>query len=247
MKNIKEKGFALILSLVLLLAMSLMGGALILISSEDHKSNNIVDVNQQTFYVAEMALSEGERYLQNQLEGPWRPDGTRDLIAANLPTNLATDFDGVMTSMPVESPPILAVNDRICRNSFGDMTSMPVESPPILAVNDRICRNSFGDLPDTLRVIVAQSWNFGTFLTDSNIPTGDDQDYLNNFYYEYFITRLGAANFKGAGSSAKRGSGGLGSGKNGMAYRVYGCGIYNDTVNTETVVTLESIVILPLS
>ena len=224
MKNIKEKGFALILSLVLLLAMSLMGGALILISSEDHKSNNIVDVDQQTFYVAEMALSEGERYLQNQLAGPWRPDGTRDLIAANLPTNLEPDF-------------------------FGDMTSMPVESPPILAVNDRICRNSFGDLPDTLRVIVAQSWNFGTFLTDSNIPTGDDleQAYLNNFYYEYFITRLGAANFKGAGSSAKRGSGGLGSGKNGMAYRVYGCGIYNDTVNSVTVVTLESIVILPLS
>ena len=219
MKNIKEKGFALILSLVLLLAMSLMGGALILISSEDHKSNNIVDVGQQTFYVAEMALSEGERYLQNQLAGPWQPDGTRDLIAANLPTNLEPDF-------------------------FGDMTSM---DPPIPAVNDRICRNSFGDLPDTLRVIVAQSWNFGTFLTDSNIPTGDDQDYLNNFYYEYFITRLGAANFKGAGSSAKRGSGGLGSGKNGMAYRVYGCGIYNDTVNSVTVVTLESIVILPLS
>ncbi len=223
MKNIKEKGFALILSLVLLLAMSLMGGALILISSEDHKSNNIVDVGQQTFYVAEMALSEGERYLQNQLAGPWQPDGTRDLIAANLPTNLEPDF-------------------------FGDMTSMPEESPPP-AVNDRICRNSFGDLPDTLRVIVAQSWNFGTFLTDSNIPTGDDleQAYLNNFYYEYFITRLGAANFKGAGSSAKRGSGGLGSGKNGMAYRVYGCGIYNDTVNSVTVVTLESIVILPLS
>ena len=222
MKNIKEKGFALILSLVLLLAMSLMGGALILISSEDHKSNNIVDVGQQTFYVAEMALSEGERYLQNQLAGPWQADGTRDLIAANLPTNLEPDF-------------------------FGDMTSMPVESPPIS--NDRICRNSFGDLPDILRVIVAQSWNFGTFLTDSNIPTGDDleQDYLNNFYYEYFITRLGAANFKGAGSSAKRGSGGLGSGKNGMAYRVYGCGIYNDTVNSVTVVTLESIVILPLS
>ena len=71
MKNIKERGFALILSLVLLLAMSLMGGALILITSEDHKSNNLVDVNQQTFYVAEMALLEGERYLTNQYNGPW--------------------------------------------------------------------------------------------------------------------------------------------------------------------------------
>ena len=221
MKNIKEKGFALILSLVLLLAMSLMGGALILISSEDHKSNNIVDVDQQTFYVAEMALSEGERYLQNQLAGPWKADGTRDLALANLPTNLGTDFAGDMTSMPI--------------------------NPPTPANNATICKDSFSDLPNDLKVIVAESWNFGTFLTDSNIPTGDDQDYLNNFYYEYFITRLGAANFKGAGSSAKRGSGGLGSGKNGMAYRVYGCGIYNDTVNSVTVVTLESIVILPLS
>jgi hypothetical protein len=35
-----EKGFAMVLSLVLLLAMSLMGGALILISSNDHQSNN---------------------------------------------------------------------------------------------------------------------------------------------------------------------------------------------------------------
>ena len=67
MKNIKEKGFALILSLVLLLAMSLMGGSLILITSEDHKSNNLVDVEQQAFHVAEMALLEGERYLTNEL------------------------------------------------------------------------------------------------------------------------------------------------------------------------------------
>ena len=222
MKNIKEKGFALILSLVLLLAMSLMGGALILITSEDHKSNNLVDINQQTFYVAEMALSEGERYLKNQLEGPWKADGTRDQASAKLPINLAAMFNGVMTSMPITNPPTLANNATICKNSFSD-------------------------LPDTFKVIVAGSWNFGTFLTDSNIPTGNDQTYLNNFYYEYFITRLGAANFKGAGSSAKRGSGGLGSGKNGMAYRVYGCGIYNDTVNSVTVVTLESIVILPLS
>ena len=70
MKNIKEKGFALILSLVLLIAMSLMGGSLILITSEDHKSNNLVDVEQQAFHVAEMALLEGERYLANQYQGP---------------------------------------------------------------------------------------------------------------------------------------------------------------------------------
>ena len=214
MKNKKEKGFALILSLVLLLAMSLMGGALILITSEDHKSNNLVDVNQQTFYVAEMALLEGERYLTNQYNGPWSTTThTRQTNLRNLPQNDAAVFNGTMTP-----------------NN-----------------NDQICRNSFSDLPNDMSVTVAESFNFGTFLENSNIPTGNDQVFLNNFFYEYFITRIGAANFRSAGSSAKRGSGGSGSGKNGMAYRVYGCGIYADpNSDNQTVVTLESVVILPL-
>ena len=41
MINKQEKGFAIVLSLVLLMAMTLMGGALIVISAGDHKSNNI--------------------------------------------------------------------------------------------------------------------------------------------------------------------------------------------------------------
>ena len=40
MRKKNEKGFALVLSLVLLMAMSLMGGALIVISASDHQSNN---------------------------------------------------------------------------------------------------------------------------------------------------------------------------------------------------------------
>ena len=217
MKNIKEKGFALILSLVLLLAMSLMGGALILITSEDHKSNNLVDVNQQTFYVAEMALLEGERYLTNQYQGPWdTATHARNISAANLPVNDAANFNGLMTPN----------------------------------TNGEICTNSFNDLPVDLKVTVAESWNFGDFIANSGIPTTTvDQDFLDDFFYEYFVTRLGEANFRGAGSSSKRGSGGVGSGKDGMAFRIYGCGIYNPEPGStnQTVVTLESVVILPLS
>ena len=40
MKKNNSKGFALVLSLVLLLAMSLMGGGLIVIASSDHQGNN---------------------------------------------------------------------------------------------------------------------------------------------------------------------------------------------------------------
>jgi hypothetical protein len=127
------------------------------------------------------------------------------------------------------------------------------------STNGIICRNSFRNLPNNLQVIDLEpataavseglSFNFGAFLAASSIPTGNDQAFLNNFHYEYFITRLGAAKFRGAGSSAKRGSGGSGSGKNGMAFRIYGCGIYNPDQNAEnqTVVTLESVVILPSS
>ena len=230
MKNIKEKGFALILSLVLLLAMSLMGGSLILITSEDHKSNNLVDIEQQAFHVAEMALQEGETYLTNEYQGPLEWDaGTqtaiRNLALRNLPINLNTAFIGTMAP---------STNGIICRNSFRNL-------PNNLQVIDLD--------PATAATSEGLSFNFGTFLANSSIPTDNDQAFLNNFHYEYFITRLGAAKFRGAGSSAKRGSGGSGSGKNGMAFRIYGCGIYNPDQNAEnqTVVTLESVVILPTS
>ena len=69
--NKNEKGFTLILSLVLLMVMSLMGGALIVISSGDHQSNNTSDQYQQAFYVAETGLLEAEKAIINQYMGPY--------------------------------------------------------------------------------------------------------------------------------------------------------------------------------
>ena len=71
MKKKTEKGFALVLSIVLLLVMSLMGGSLIVISAGDHQSNNTSDEYQQTFYVAETALLEAEKIITNKMMGPW--------------------------------------------------------------------------------------------------------------------------------------------------------------------------------
>ena len=75
------------MSLVLLMVMSLMGGALIVISASDHRSNNISDEYQQTFYVAETALFEGEKYLVNQFLGPYQSNGggKRDTSKRGLP------------------------------------------------------------------------------------------------------------------------------------------------------------------
>ena len=232
MKN--EKGFALILSLVLLMAMSLMGGALIIMSAADHKSNNSSDEYQQTFYVAETALIQGEKYILNQFLGPW-DTGTnkRDLTKRNLPDNQTKPFDGTMVRVNYDTntAPYKNYNpnaDKSCWNSFTGVD------------RDDKSKTRF-------KAVVAESWNFGKLLYDSNINRQTDKEtkkekaYLDKFYFEYFITQVGAAPFRGSGVSVKKGANN--SGNDGMAYRVYGCGI--NTGSPTLIVTLESLVILP--
>ena len=94
MKKVQEKGFALVLSLVLLLVMSLMGGSLIVIASGDHKNNNTSDQYQQAFYVAETGLMEGEKWVVDNYLGPWHKAGTaEDPYAGTVPT-----YDDLMKS-----------------------------------------------------------------------------------------------------------------------------------------------------
>ncbi len=235
-----EKGFALVLSLVLMLAMSLMGGALIVMSASDHQSNNKSDEYQQTFYVAETALLEGEKYVLNQFLGPWHPvDHKRQLDKRNLPGNQNTNFTGDM----------IKVNYDLSNKYYFDTS--------------KYCFNSFPDKPDNLKVITAQSWNFGDVIRDSfnknaSKTEKDEAERLKGYYYEYFITNIGAAPFKGSGSSVKKQAGN--SGQNGMAYRVYGCGIkaeehrFNSKNQQHSIskrskkrliVALESIIVLP--
>ena len=61
---------------------------LIVISAGDHQSNNKRDEYQQTFYIAETALIEGEKYELNQFLGPWsNSNHVRDTSKRNLPAN----------------------------------------------------------------------------------------------------------------------------------------------------------------
>ena len=233
MKNKNEKGFALVLSLVLLLVMSLMGGALIVISSGDHQSNNYSDDYQQTFYVAETAIIEGENYLKNHFLGPWNSKSKkRDLSLRKLPENKGgkstggSGFSGTMT---------LANYNK----SFGSYKN-----------TSNICFNSFHDLDkkniDNKGIVVAQSWNFGKLLRDS-FKTGasksekEEAEDLYNYYYEFFIQRIGAVPYKGYGGSIKKTQ--TDAGQNGMAYRVYGCGLNMDS--EKMVVSLESTIVFP--
>ncbi len=221
-----EKGFALVLSLVLMLVMSLMGGALIVISAGDHQSNNRSDEYQQTFYVAETALLEGERYVLNQSLGPWNiSNHQRDMSKRNLPDNTVS-FPTNMTQK--------------------NYNSKSMSSDNYLSQSDT-CYNSFQvNKPKDYKVVVAESWNFGVILDDSigskTIPKSEI-DKLKKFYYQYFIEQVGSAPFKGTGTSVKKEAGNTGS--DGIAYRVYGCGIKKEKDDINLVVALESVIVLP--
>ena len=238
MKNKNEQGFALVLSLVLMLAMSLMGGALIVISAGDHKSNNNSDEYQQTFYVAETALIEGEKYVLDRFLGPWNTaTHKRDTAARSLPANQTAVFNGTLTRKNYQPS-----------DSFYFNTNLS-------------CYNSFRDIDKTnLKVVAGESWNFGDVIRDSfqGATTDEKQEAetLKGYYYEYFITRIGAAPFRGYGSSIKKSA--TDTGNDGMAYRIYGCGIkalghgYNKSRNQHNVsgsetmiVALESTIVLP--
>ena len=61
-----EKGFALALSLIMLLVMSLMGATLVMVAASDHKKNATKDSSQQAFYAAETGITEAKKWLAAQ-------------------------------------------------------------------------------------------------------------------------------------------------------------------------------------
>ena len=65
-KRKKERGFAIALALLMLVAMSLMGATLMVIAAGDHKRNGNLNVKQQTFYAAETGITEAKKWLSTQ-------------------------------------------------------------------------------------------------------------------------------------------------------------------------------------
>ena len=229
MNRKNEKGFTLVLSLVLLMAMSLMGGALIVISASDHQSNNVSDEYQQTFYVAETALYEGEKYLLNQFLGPYNTSGKRDTSKRSLLSNNTTNIN------PASPSP----NLNPCYNSFQDLdraTFKSVKGPP----PTNPLSTSFSD--------VKFQQKYYDFLGSNVIQDGTnkkEKERMQKFYYQYFLTQVGSAPFKGYGTSIKKDA--TDAGSDGMAYRIYGCGLFapSNINNPQIVVPLESTMILP--
>ena len=216
-KNSK-RGFALILSIVLLLVMSLMGGSLVVIASSDHRSNNYTDHYQQTFYVAETALLEAEKYLVNTYLGLKKRE-----IASNGEESLGPADPANKGKHPANSN--TADNDSVCYKSFKN----------IINLTDVYIHHKNGSFLNIIYPALIES-----NLSDPTDADDKEVDYLDKFKYEYFIENVGNADFTESGSSIALGS--LDVINRGTAYRIYACGIYD---SNETVIPLESLVVLP--
>jgi len=206
MKNNNEKGFALILSLLLLMVMSLMGGALIVITSGDHQSNNTSDQYQQAFYVAETALIEGEKAIINKMMGPWEMK-VRNTEKAKLPLNRENDDDG---------QPMLN-KDSDCFKSFRN-----INRANFLATN-HIENQHFYQLIKGILDVDSNIIDTLEGTTDKTRKVDAEILQIKRFYFEYFSTYIGMAEFKGGGSSLKKTS--TDTQTQGHVYKIYGCGI----------------------
>ena len=246
MKRKNEKGFALVLSLLLLLVMSLMGGALIVISSTDHQSNNSSDEYQQTFYVAETALLEGEKYLINQNMGPWISTATVE----SEDTSGMTEDEKSSWDLMVNQMKTTAVQGM---SRYVDQRDLPTNRT---VVTKTPCFNSYRNIvksnveidgtnySNTLAVSThAVNLNFGSLIqqvfTDSSLDNLTDADtikkekaHMDRFRYEYFIVNIGSANYRGEGSSLKKTT--TNTQTTGTAYKIYGCGYMMDKSDSKS-------------
>ncbi|MDA9108407.1 pilus assembly protein PilZ [Candidatus Pelagibacter sp.] len=255
MNKKNQKGFTLILSLVLLLVMSLMGGSLIVISSSDHQSNNTSDEYQQTFYVAEHALIEAEKYVINQMIGPWVDPATLTSPGAGATAEelqAHKDYVSQLKSLASSNGGFARHTDA--STPWPNGRGIPTN---IINVSSTPCSNSFRNLikdgDDNTLVAVHQTlWNFGELIEPIlNAESAPDKEieHMKRYGWEFFVINVGRSTFKGAGTSLKKTS--TNAQQQGNAYKLYGCGYLmpkgsalTDIDDPEILIPLETLVIL---
>lgn len=168
------KGFSLVLSLVLLFAMSLMGGSLIVIASSDHQGNNSSDEYQQTFYVAETALMEAEKSLINQMMGPV-VNGVRS-SDRKIPINIAyldADNNEIVANRPTRTACYLSFRNLSRDNSF------------------RLVEHQ-------------RNQKFINLIRPLITTGSKEETRMEKYMFEFFSVNAGSAIYKGAGASLKK-------------------------------------------
>ena len=216
----KQKGFALVLSLVLLLAMSLMGGGLVVIASTDHQGNNSSDEYQQTFYVAETALMQAEKSLIDKMMGPIGTGGDRDQSKREIPRNAEASDPG-----PTQTP---------CFKSFKNLSR-----DANFRIVEQVQDQSFFDLIEPI-FDISDFKNYAIIDTDDAVEK--EKDRLKKFKYEFFSVNSGTSMYKGSGVSLKKTSGT--TQRQGTAYRIYGCGMLGNVNKPQILIPLETLVVL---
>ena len=219
-----------------------MGGSLIVISSSDHQSNNTSDEYQQTFYVAEHALIEAEKYVINQMIGPWKNAEGKDA------------YDNYVNKLQS-----LATNNNFARQTDASTPWPNGRGIPtnIINVSSTPCSNSFRNLlkdgdGNTLVAVHQTLWNFGELiepiLTAESAPD-KEIEHMKRYRWEFFVINVGRSTFKGAGTSLKKTS--TNAQQQGNAYKLYGCGYLmpkgsalTDIDDPEILIPLETLVIL---
>ena len=172
MKRKNEKGFALVLSLVLLMVMSLLGGSLIVITATDHQSNNSSDEYQQAFYVAETALLEGEKSVVNRMMGPW-VNVEEEFV--DVPTGMTEgekeEWDSMVEN--IQNSAVLGMARNTDKRDLPTNTSAAANTP---------CFNSFRNINRAGFLVTEHqvNKNFGTLInavfTDGDLRRCINQD-----------------------------------------------------------------------
>ena len=275
MINKNEKGFALVLSLVLLLVMSLMGGALIVISSGDHQSNNTSDQYQQAFYVAETGLLEAEKAIINKYMGPYvdvanlsvDDPGAEASAEQQEKYNDWLTYKEKLNKVEQDTGELDEEGNSIKISHARDFQNrgMPTNETDLTETE---CSLSFKNLDrpsgETLKV-TGQATNQKFYdLISPIFPSGDEaeainvdaiasgeqiqkeKDFLKRFRYEFFSINIGTATYYGSGASIKKKS--SDSQSQGTAYKIYACGIMTESKSSnvaEIIIPLESLIVMP--
>ena len=254
MRKKNEKGFALVLALVLLLVMSLMGGGLIVITSGDHSSNNTSDQYQQAFYVAETGLIQAEKTIVNQYLGPWML--VKDIVDPG--SSASAEDKAAYNTFKAEAKANEV--DGLFRNTRD--RSMPTNTLVMIGEHITPCYNSFRNIVKTnFRVTHHRDENFGELIQpifdkleakSSEETIEKEEKYLKRYKYEYFMVNVGTAPYKGTGSSIKKTSSDTVSSD--TAYKLYACGTFygkpgpldtNHNGVAQIIIPLESLIVMP--
>ena len=120
-----EKGFIIVLAILLLLVMSLMGTTLVIIALNDVEGNRQRDYNQQTFYAAESGIQEAIKFLDEVVQAGeslvsyTHPDPGLNFCKTGLFPTISQNTSSVQA---IGSPGYGAVN-KIGRQSLNNLMS----------------------------------------------------------------------------------------------------------------------------